>query len=532
MGHTNQTEGVSLSAFLARVKAAVNSAIPDPVWVRAEIRKVQAAKSGHVYLELEERSDKAVTIASTKGAIWKDRFPRLDAKFVAGTGDHLMPDIKVLLLVRAQFHVLHGFDLIIEDIDPSYTLGDLLAKMNRIRVTLKEEGVFGANRALPAPAEFVRVAVISPATSAGQGDFRSEADPIGWGELCHFDYFTAVFQGAEAPASIRNAMRAVFAAHNEHAYDALVIIRGGGSMADLAWLNDLSLARWACRIPIPILTGIGHERDSTILDEIAHRRFDTPSKVVLHIASTIRENAFQAIKNLDAIAHAVRRIVAGREHAVALQRERLAEQADRVLELAGGNARHHAAEIRSGAIHGVREAASAVERESLRVSEGIDRAICNAENAIDRTRVAIEERARARVGLTMAETEKTFQEIALTAAGSISAAGGAVEASRDRIERECRHRLEVAQGDLRGSFDALLSGAGAAHRQARTRLSAVATAKTSSGPREQPRRQRGRRPLSKHERSAWSQAGGSRSLDRGEGHRLKRRTGFRAASSR
>jgi exodeoxyribonuclease VII large subunit len=236
---------MSLSAFLARVKTAVNSAIPDPVWVRAEIRKVQAAKSGHVYLELEERSDKALTIASTKGAIWKDRFPRLDAKFVAGTGEHLMPDIKVLLLVRAQFHVLHGFDLIIEDIDPSYTLGDLVAKMNRIRVTLKEEGVFGANRARPTPAEFVRVAVICPATSAGQGDFRSEADPIERGGLCHFDYFAAVFQGAEAPASIKNAMRAVFAAHEEQAYDALAIIRGGGSMADLAWLNDLTLRQEA-----------------------------------------------------------------------------------------------------------------------------------------------------------------------------------------------------------------------------------------------------------------------------------------------
>ena len=109
-----------------------------------------------------------------------------------------------------------------------------------------------------------------------------------------------------------------------------------------------------------------------------------------------------------------------------------------------------------------------MERESKRVSEGTDRALSDAENAIARTRVAIEERARARVGLTLVETEKTFQEIALTAAGSISAAGGAVEASRDRIGRECQHWLAVAQGDLQGSFDALLSGAGAAHRQART----------------------------------------------------------------
>ena len=278
-GESGQTKGVSLSAFLARVKAAVQLAIPQPVWVRTEIRKLQVARSGHVYLELEERSDKGLSIASAKGVIWKARFPSLDAKFVAGTGDQLMPDMKVLLQVRAQFHELHGLDLIIEDVDPSYTLGDLFAKMDRIRTTLKAEGLFGRNKALAAPSEFVRVAVISPAGSAGQGDFRSEADVIEWAQLCRFNYFPAVFQGPDAAASIKNAMRSVHAAHLEEAYDALAIIRGGGLKADLAWLNDLSLARWACKIPIPLLTGIGHEQDSTILDEIAHRPFDTPSKV-------------------------------------------------------------------------------------------------------------------------------------------------------------------------------------------------------------------------------------------------------------
>ena len=151
-----------------------------------------------------------------------------------------------------------------------------------------------------------------------------------------------------------------------------------------------------------------------------------------------------------------------------MQRERLAEQTGRVLDLADGNARQRAAEIRSGAVHGVREAASAVERESMRVSEGIDRALSDAENAINQKRVAIEERARARVGLTLVETEKTFQEIALTAAGSISSAAGAVEASRDRIGRECQHRLAVAQSDVQGSFGSLLSRANVAQRQAGT----------------------------------------------------------------
>jgi exodeoxyribonuclease VII large subunit len=470
VGRGDEAKGVSLAAFLARVKAVVNSGFPEPVWVRAEIRKVQTARSGHVYLELEERDSRAQTIAKTTSVIWKDRFPLLDAKFAEGTGDHLKPDIKVLVRVRAEFHAVHGFDLIIDDIDPSYTLGDLLAKMQRIRVTLTEEGVFGANKALPVPPEYVRVAVISPATSAGEGDFRSEADPLHWSGLCRFDYFTATFQGVEASASIRRAIRAVFDVHKTLPYDALAIIRGGGSMSDLAWLNDLQLARWVCRVPIPVLTGIGHERDSTIVDEIAHRRFDTPSKVALHIARTIRDNAAEAIKNLEMISHHVGRIVARQGQAVDGLRERLGEQTGRAIERAGANGRHRVRVIRLATMHGVREGANALERESGRLAHGIEQALGDAARAIDRYQAAMGERSRARLRLTLADTEKRFQEIALKAAGRLNAAGSEVEAMRERIERECDRRLALARSDLQGSVDALLTSAEAVQRAARTHV--------------------------------------------------------------
>lgn len=187
-----------------------------------------------------------------------------------------MTDIKILCLVQVRFDALHGLDLIIEDVDPSYTLGDLAAKLARIRQRLADECIYGTNQALPPPVEFLRVAVIGPETSAGLGDFRRETDRLQRAGLCDFAFFGATFQGAAVAASIRAAFDEALAAHGKSAFDALVIIRGGGSVTDLAWLNDLDVAQMLCSSPIPVLTGIGHERDSAILDEVAHRRFAPP----------------------------------------------------------------------------------------------------------------------------------------------------------------------------------------------------------------------------------------------------------------
>lgn len=218
-----------------------------------------------------------------QGAIWKSKATAITAKFEEATGEGLRSDIKILCLAKVRFDPLYGLDLIIEDVDPSYTLGDLAAKLARIRDWLVREDLYERNKALPAPVEFVRVAVISPETSAGLGDFRRETDRLQQAGLCEFLFFGATFQGIDAPSSLRTAVNEALAAHRQRPFDALVIIRGGGSVTDLAWVNDLELARLLCRSPIPVVTGIGHERDNTILDEIAHHRFDTPSKVALHI---------------------------------------------------------------------------------------------------------------------------------------------------------------------------------------------------------------------------------------------------------
>jgi exodeoxyribonuclease VII large subunit len=349
-------KGVSLSAFLARVKGVINAGLPTPEWVRAEIRKIQVAGSGHVYVELEERNELGSTIAAAKGVIWNQRVGSIQSKFRAGTGDVLKTDIKVLICARADFHPVYGFDLVIEDIDPSYTLGDLIAKLRAIRAALKAETIFDRNKRLRPPPDFTRVAVISPETSAGLGDYRQETDRLQRAGLCAFDYYTATFQGSDASDSIRACIRRAHESHKYQAYDALVIIRGGGSVTDLAWLNDLQLALWVCRVPIPVFTVIGHERDSTILDEVANRKFDTPSKVALHISQTIRNNAIAARTDAERVVALVGRVLGRVRDALSVQRSRVEEQIGYVLGRADSDSRHFLENVSRSAVHAVRVA--------------------------------------------------------------------------------------------------------------------------------------------------------------------------------
>jgi exodeoxyribonuclease VII large subunit len=192
--------------------------------------------------------------------IWRNRAEAITAKFREATGEGIKTDIKILCLARVRFDALYGLDLIMEDVDPSYTLGDLAAKLARIREKLQETGLYRRNKQIPAPVEFVRVAVISPETSAGLGDFRREADMLQSAKLCDFHLFPATFQGVETSSSIQSAVLKALTAHKQRQFDALVIIRGGGSVTDLAWLNDLDLARLLCQSPVPIFTGIGPGR--------------------------------------------------------------------------------------------------------------------------------------------------------------------------------------------------------------------------------------------------------------------------------
>jgi exodeoxyribonuclease VII large subunit len=185
--------------------------------------------------------------------------------------------------------------LYIKDLDPTYTIGDLAAKLAAIRDTLQKEGIYNKNKQLKLPMDFTRVAVLSPNAAAGLGDFKREASLLESYKLCSFYYYTAQFQGLEAAEELANVLNEIFVAHNEIDFDVIVIIRGGGSAIDLAWLNDYRIAKIICEGQVVVYSGIGHERDNTIIDEVAGCRFDTPSKVIAHIFSTIVHNAKEAL---------------------------------------------------------------------------------------------------------------------------------------------------------------------------------------------------------------------------------------------
>jgi len=300
---TMSPPGISLTTLLRRVETVVNRAFPQPEWVRIEISEI-GGKGGHLYLVATDRDEDGNEISKCKAIIWSSQANMIGAKFFKMTGSQLTAGIKVLVLVQPNFKVQHGLGLVISDIDPSYTLGDMEARLKKIRATLQVEGIADKNRSLPSPSDFFRVAVIAPASAAGLEDFQVDANRLSAAGLCEFTYFHATFQGDHSKQSLRQAFIDANELHKASPIDSLVIIRGGGAAADLHWLNEELLARMVCRFPAPVITGIGHERDTTILDECANQRCGTPSKVIIYISRAIARNAQCALRDWNEITQA------------------------------------------------------------------------------------------------------------------------------------------------------------------------------------------------------------------------------------
>lgn len=286
---------VSLSQLLAGVERAVAQAYQQNVWTRVDVVNVSLnIRNKHVYLELSERDEDGNVVAQARGTIWARTAERILPQFERETGAQLAPGIKLLVLAKPVFKAQYGLSLDITGIDASYTVGDLEAQKRRIREQLMTEQLLGRNKELQAPWDFSRVLVVAPDGAAGLGDFDAEAKRLQAYRVCEFLYAHSRFQGAGAPAEILKAMQAGLERASHVQLDALIIIRGGGAVNDLAWLNDYNLARFVCLSPVPVFTGIGHERDSTVLDEVAHRSFDTPSKVIAAIENQIASRAREA----------------------------------------------------------------------------------------------------------------------------------------------------------------------------------------------------------------------------------------------
>ena len=278
---------LGLAQYLATLSSLVKNQLHSS-WLVAEISELKQQR--HAYLTLVEHNAQGQLVARCNACIWGAQWTAIQRKFQQATDNTITAGIKVMLKISANFHLVYGFSLVVSDIDPSYTLGDLSRKLQQIRDKLVALAVYECNQQLPLPLDFTSLTVIAPEQAAGLGDFRREADLLASLNLCKFHYRVAVFQGQDAAHSIQQQVQLA----QQDPVDAIVILRGGGALIDLAYLNDLDLALQICNSDLPVMVGIGHQKDRTILDEIAAVSCDTPSKVINKIFHTITNNALAA----------------------------------------------------------------------------------------------------------------------------------------------------------------------------------------------------------------------------------------------
>lgn len=284
---------MTLSELLAGVKLTLAERFPLGVWISAEIGELKVNRySGHCYLELIEKGDKgsATPKAKASAAIWRNRWAAIESYFLSVTDTPLAAGMSVLLKVSVTFHEAYGFSLVVSDIEPSFTLGENERRKREVIAALTADGVIDLNRSLPLPEVVQRVAVISSATAAGLQDFRNHLSEAPW--RIHCTLFEAIVQGASAEESIIGALEEI--ASREEEFDAVVIIRGGGSQSDLECFNSYALCAHIAQFPLPVITGIGHDKDNSVADLVAAVALKTPTAVADFLLSKAESFATEA----------------------------------------------------------------------------------------------------------------------------------------------------------------------------------------------------------------------------------------------
>ena len=263
----------SLSELCAEIQEVVENNLLERYWVRAEIASLSAR--GHCYMELVEKADDNMLAAKVRATCWNNVYSLLSAYFIQETGQALRMGMQVLLEVSVSFHPVYGLSLNIWNIDPTYTLGDLAKQRQATIRRLTEDGVMELQKSLEVPTLVRKVAVISAADAAGYGDFCDQLKNNRFGFAFELSLFSAIMQGDHAPRSIIQALGKI--ANEEDKWDIVVIIRGGGATTDLGCFDDYELASHCAQFPLPILSGIGHTRDMSIVDMVAHISVKTPT---------------------------------------------------------------------------------------------------------------------------------------------------------------------------------------------------------------------------------------------------------------
>ena len=311
------------------VRDAIEMQLPDEYWVEAELSECRE-RGGHCYMELIEKDEQTNTpVARASAKCWRQTWQVLQTHFERVTGQPLHAGLKVLLRVYAQYHEAYGFSWIVTDIDPTYTIGDMARKRQEIIRQLKEEGVFDLQRELRIPLFAQRIAVISAAGAAGYGDFCRQLEDNEYGFRFEVTLFPAIMQGEQVEKSIIAALNNIYE-QGQKSYDCVVIIRGGGATADLSGFDTLALAENVAQFPLPIITGIGHDRDESILDMVSNTRVKTPTAAAALLIDNLRqvwERLNLAQQRISMAGH----IIIDARHRIEMLQQRLAMAIERLM---------------------------------------------------------------------------------------------------------------------------------------------------------------------------------------------------------
>ena len=297
---------LSLYELNSLVRDVISMSLPDSYWVEAELSEAREGYGGHCYMELIEKDERSNTpVAKAHASCWRNRWGLIKPHFERITGQRIHAGMKVLLKVHAQFHENYGFSWIVDDIDPNYTMGDMARKRQEIINTLKEEGVFELQKELQLPMFCQRIAVISSATAAGYGDFCNQLADNDYGLQFRTRLFPATMQGEGVEQSVIAALDSINAEWED--WDCVVIIRGGGATSDLSGFDTLALAENVANFPLPIITGIGHERDESVLDMISFQRVKTPTAAAAFLVQHLTDVYATVMDAQEAISQYVKR---------------------------------------------------------------------------------------------------------------------------------------------------------------------------------------------------------------------------------
>lgn len=279
---------LTLSELQLVIRDSLYLSLPDFYWVVAEISEIKQNYSGHCYLELIEKQEDDLSIkARIKAVIWASRYNFIKSFFENSTGESLREGFKVLVKARIEYHELYGLSLVINDIDPSYTIGEMAVKRQMIIKQLEQEGVFGMNRELELPVVPQRIAIVSSRNAAGYTDFINHLTCNSFRYVFYTALFDAVMQGTETEQSIISALDRI--ALKSEMFDLVVIIRGGGSQTDLSWFDNYNIAFHVTQFPLPVITGIGHDKDLSVTDMVACKSLKTPTAVADFIIESVAE---------------------------------------------------------------------------------------------------------------------------------------------------------------------------------------------------------------------------------------------------